>query len=110
MEVTNRIILRNLKARLKKLKSEWAKDLRSILWAYHMISKIRTGKTPYSMFYRTKSVILVEIGMPSFRTSNFHKDNNETGLRHNLDLLNEKKERADMRQEAYKHHVAKYYN
>ena len=34
VEVTDRIILRNLKVRLEKSKSEWVKDLPSILWAY----------------------------------------------------------------------------
>ena len=90
MEVTNRTILRNLKAKLKKSKSEWAKDLPSVLWAYYPTSKIPTGKTPYSMVYGTKSVKLVEIGMLSFGTLNFDKENNETELRLNLDLLDEK--------------------
>ncbi|GFZ00195.1 hypothetical protein Acr_13g0015940 [Actinidia rufa] len=47
--------------------------------------------------------------MPSFRTSNFDKENNEAELRLNLDLL-EKKERAEICQAAYKHQVSKYYN
>ncbi|GFY92470.1 hypothetical protein Acr_08g0008660 [Actinidia rufa] len=38
IEVTNRTILRNLKARLERSKSEWAEDLPSILWAYHTTS------------------------------------------------------------------------
>ena len=53
MEVTNRIILRNLKARLEKFKSEWADDLPSILWAYHTTSKIPIGEMSYSMVYGT---------------------------------------------------------
>ena len=62
------------------------------------------------MVYETKSVIQVEIGMPSFRISNFDKENNETKLRLNLDFLDKKRERAEVRQAAYKHQVAKYYN
>ena len=41
------------------------------------------------MVYETESVIPVEIGMPSFRTSNFDKKNNEIELRINLDLFND---------------------
>ena len=52
----------------------------------------------------------MKIGMPSFRTLNFDKENNEIELRLNLDLLDEKRERAEIRQAAYKHQVAKYYN
>ena len=61
VEITNRTILRNMKARLEKSKSEWAKDLPSILWAYHMTSKIPMGEMPYSLVYGKESVILVEI-------------------------------------------------
>ncbi|GFY89059.1 hypothetical protein Acr_06g0009990 [Actinidia rufa] len=110
VEVTNHTILRNLKARLERSKSEWAEDLPSILWAYHTTSQIPTGETPYSMVFGTESVIPVEIGMPSFRTSNFDKESNEAELRLNLDLLEERREKAELRQAAYKCQVAKYYN
>ncbi|GFY87521.1 hypothetical protein Acr_05g0011600 [Actinidia rufa] len=110
VEVTNRTILRNLKARLDRSKSEWAEDLPSILWAYHTTSRIPTSETPYSMVFGTESVIPVEIGMPSFRTSNFDEESNESELRLNLDLLEERREKADLRQAAYKCQVAKYYN
>ena len=62
------------------------------------------------MVYGTKSVILVEVGMPSFRTSYFDKENNKIDLRLNLDLLDEKREKAEVCQAAYKHQVTKYYN
>ncbi|GFY85492.1 hypothetical protein Acr_04g0002300 [Actinidia rufa] len=110
VEVTNRTILRNLKARLERSKSEWAEDLLSILWAYHTTSRIPTGETPYSMVFGTESVIPVEIGLPSFRTSNFDKESNEVELRLNLDLLEERREKAELCQAAYKCQVVKYYN
>ncbi|GFY91230.1 hypothetical protein Acr_07g0014260 [Actinidia rufa] len=110
VEVTNRTILRNLKARLERSKSEWAENLPNVLWAYHTTSRIPMGETPYSMVFGTESVIPVEIGMPSFRISNFDKESNETELRLNLDLLEEKRENAELRQMAYKCQVAKYYN
>ena len=73
--------------RLEKSKSEWAKDLPSILWVYHTTRRISTGKTSYSMVYGIESVIPVEIEMSSFWTSNFDKENNETELRINLQVL-----------------------
>ncbi|GFY91187.1 hypothetical protein Acr_07g0013830 [Actinidia rufa] len=57
-----------------------------------------------------ESVIPVEIAMSSFRTSNFDKEINEAKLRLNLDLFDERRERAEVRRAAYKHQVAKYYN
>ena len=44
VKVTNKMILRNLKARLKKSKSEWVKNLPIVLWAYP------TGEMPYSVY------------------------------------------------------------
>ena len=79
----------------------------SILWAYYTMSRIPTGETPYSMVYGTESVIHVKIGMPSFRTSNFNKENKKIELRFNLDLLDEKRERAEIRQAVYKHQITK---
>ncbi|GFZ18422.1 hypothetical protein Acr_27g0001610 [Actinidia rufa] len=110
VEITNRTILRNLKARLEWSKNEWAENLLSILWAYHTTSRIPTGETPYSMVFGTELVVPVEIGMPSFRISNFDKESNEAELRLNLDLLEEKRENAELRQMAYKCQVANYYN
>ncbi|GFZ01052.1 hypothetical protein Acr_14g0006870 [Actinidia rufa] len=110
VEVTNQKILRNLKARLDKSKDEWVEDLPSILWAYHPMSRIPTGETPFSMVYGSESVIPVELGMLSFKISNFDKENNETELRLNLDLLDEKRERAKLCQAACKLQIAKYYN
>ena len=103
MEVTNITILRKLKARLEKSKGKWAKDLSSILWTYHTTNRIPTGETVFSIVYVSESVIPMEIGMPSFRTSNFNNENNEAELRLNIDLLDKKRERAEMRQATYKH-------
>ncbi|GFS32016.1 hypothetical protein Acr_00g0020430 [Actinidia rufa] len=54
----------------------------------------------YSLVYGTELVIPVEIGVPSFRTLNFDKENNEAKLRLNLDLLDKKREQAKVRQAA----------
>ncbi|XP_057502690.1 uncharacterized protein LOC130786399 [Actinidia eriantha] len=94
VEVTNMKILRNLKAKLEKSKSKWEDDLPSVLWVYHTTSRIPTGETPYSLVYRTESVILVEIGVPNFKTMNFDKKTNEAELRLNLDLLTKRREQA----------------
>ena len=52
----------------------------------------------------------MEIGRPAFRGENFNEEANEVELRLNLDLLDEKKEHAQVCQAAYKHQVAKYFN
>ncbi|XP_057485849.1 uncharacterized protein LOC130772126 [Actinidia eriantha] len=57
-----------------------------------------------------ESFVPVKIGIPSFKTSSFDKESNEAELRLNLDLLDERRERAEVRQAFHKHQVAKYYN
>ncbi|GFZ03477.1 hypothetical protein Acr_16g0001010 [Actinidia rufa] len=83
-----------MKARLEKSKDEWVENLPSVLWAYHTMSRIPTSEMLYSLVYGTKLVILVKIGMPSFRTLNLVKENNKAELRLNLDLLAKKREQA----------------
>ena len=48
--------------------------------------------------------------MSNFKISNFDKENNKIELRLNLDLLDEKRERVELRQATYKYQVTKYYN
>ena len=67
-------------------------------------------ETPLSMVYGIESVISVEIEMSNFITSNFDKENNDAELRLNLDFLDERRERAEIRQVDYKHQIAMYYN
>lgn len=65
------------KKRLEGAKSKWIEELLNVLWAYQTTSRRPTGKTPLSMTYRTKAVILVEISMFSIKVSNFSSDSNE---------------------------------
>ena len=62
------------------------------------MSRLPIGETPFFMVYGMKSIIPVEIGMLIFRTSILTKENNEIELRLNLDLLDQKMERAEVRQ------------
>ena len=48
--------------------------------------------------------------MPSFKTINFSKKNNEVELKPNLNLLAVRRKRAEVHQATYKHQVTKYYN
>ena len=66
-------------------------DLTSMLWAYHTMRRIPTRETPYFLVYGTEAIMPVEIGMSTFRTTNFDKETNEIALRLNLNLFGEKK-------------------
>ena len=62
------------------------------------------------MTYGTEAVILVEVGEPSFRTTQFGPQTNDQGLALNLDLVEIKRDEAAMRIKANEAAVAQSYN
>ncbi|GJW37530.1 hypothetical protein Tco_0060450 [Tanacetum coccineum] len=68
------------------------------------------GETPFSLAYGTEAVIPVEIGIPTRRTIQGSDKENEEALRMNLNLLEERREIAAIREARRKQQVEKYYN
>nr|GEY09465.1 reverse transcriptase domain-containing protein [Tanacetum cinerariifolium] len=66
--------------------------------------------TPFSLTYGTEAVIPTEIEMPTYRTSAVDVVNNDEELRLNLDLLEERRERAAICEAKAKSKMMKYYN
>nr|GEX08077.1 reverse transcriptase domain-containing protein [Tanacetum cinerariifolium] len=66
--------------------------------------------TPFSLTYGTEAVIPTEIGMPTYRTAAVDVVSNDEELRLNLDLLEERRERAAICKAKAKSKVTKYYN
>ncbi|GKD06175.1 reverse transcriptase domain-containing protein [Tanacetum coccineum] len=110
VERANKSLLRGIKTRLEKGGSAWAEEVPNMLWAHRTMKKTSNGKTPFSLTYGTEAVIPAEIGMPTHRTSNVNEKTNDQELRLNLDLLDERREIAAIREARYKQQVEKYYN
>nr|GFC00429.1 reverse transcriptase domain-containing protein [Tanacetum cinerariifolium] len=72
--------------------------------------KARLDDTLFSLTYGTKAVILGEIGMPTLRTAKVDMVRNDEALEINLDLLEEKREHAVIREAKSKAKMEKYYN
>nr|XP_043615921.1 uncharacterized protein LOC122587823 [Erigeron canadensis] len=72
--------------------------------------KTSNGETPFSLTYGTEAVIPVEIGMPTYRTSACLTETNEEDLRMNLNLLEERRELAAIKEAKCKRQIEKYYN
>ncbi|GJZ97630.1 hypothetical protein Tco_0670083 [Tanacetum coccineum] len=68
------------------------------------------GDTPFSLTYGTEAVIPAEIGMPTYRSATVDTVHNDEELRLNLDLLEEKRERAAIYEAKFKMKMSKYYN
>ncbi|GJU03285.1 hypothetical protein Tco_1113623 [Tanacetum coccineum] len=72
--------------------------------------KSSNGDTPFSLTYGTEAVIPAKIGMPTFRTAELDIAENDEALEINLDLIEEKREQAAIREAKSKRQMEKYYN
>ncbi|CAN1325501.1 Transposon Tf2-6 polyprotein [Linum perenne] len=109
-EAINKLILQGLKKRVDEAKGKWVDELPNILWAHRTSYKTATDETPYTLVYGTEAVLPVEVNLPSLRIQHFNHDYNDTGLHHNLDLIEERREDAAIRLVAEKEQLARRYN
>ncbi|GJW05982.1 hypothetical protein Tco_1568405 [Tanacetum coccineum] len=66
--------------------------------------------TPFSLTYGMEAVIPVKIGMPTLRTSEVNLKESKEALEINLDLLEERREQAAIREAKSKAKIERYYN
>nr|GFC78951.1 reverse transcriptase domain-containing protein [Tanacetum cinerariifolium] len=85
-------------------------ELPDVLWAHRTMIKSSNEDTPFSLTYETEAVIPAEIDMPTLRTVEVDLVQNDEALRINLDLLEEKREQATIREAKSKTKMEKYYN
>ncbi|KAK1406979.1 hypothetical protein QVD17_38589 [Tagetes erecta] len=108
VERANRSLVEGIKTRLGREKGSWAEELPHVLWAHRTMHKTSHGETPFSLVYGTEAMIPVEIGSKTPRT--IPAEDAETDLRTNLNLLEERREIAAIREASYKKIMEKYYN
>ena len=102
--------MQGLKARLGKAKGQWVEELPNVLWAYRTTARTGNGCTPFSLVYGSEAVLPPEIGLPTYRISNYDPTTNDANLSLNLDLLEERRELASLRNARYKTFIERYYN
>ncbi|MCH81668.1 hypothetical protein A2U01_0002459, partial [Trifolium medium] len=106
-EAANRVILRGLKRRLGEAKKKWIEELHSVLWSYRTTPHSTTGETPFRLTYGIEAVIPVETGASSHRTEAPVDDElNSEMLREELDLLEELRDGAALREALIKQKIA----
>ncbi|KAL5555292.1 hypothetical protein UlMin_037528 [Ulmus minor] len=106
VEAVNKTIKNNLERKLNGAKGAWVDELPRVLWAYRTTCRTSTNETPFSMTYGTEAVVPTEIGEPSFRVEQFDPESNVEGLSLNLDLLEIKRDNAQIRMVANQKAVA----
>ncbi|GJS01663.1 reverse transcriptase domain-containing protein [Tanacetum coccineum] len=110
VERANRSLGEGIKARLGKDNKNWLEEISHVLWAHRTMIKSSNGDTPFSLTYGTEAVIPAEIGMPTFRTAEVDVAKNDEALEINLELLEERREQAAIREAKSKRQMEKYYN
>ncbi|GJX78996.1 reverse transcriptase domain-containing protein [Tanacetum coccineum] len=110
VERANRSLGKGIKAHLGKGNTDWLEELPYVLWSHRTMIKSSNGDTLFSLTYRIEAVIPAEIGMPTYRTVVVDVVHNDEELRLNLDLLEERRERAAIRKAKAKSNMTKYYN
>ncbi|XP_074323003.1 uncharacterized protein LOC141659957 [Apium graveolens] len=109
VEVTNRTILQSLEKRLEESKKTWPDELPKVLWSYRTTPRTGTNETPFKLAYGTEARIPIETGSPSHRVINFDEISNIEGLKTNLVLLDEVRDKAVKRMEGYKEKTKLYF-
>nr|GEV30126.1 reverse transcriptase domain-containing protein [Tanacetum cinerariifolium] len=110
VERANRSLGEGIKSRLGEGNKNWVEELPHVFWDHRTMIKSNHGDTPFSLTYGTETVIPTEIGMPTYRTAAVDVVNNDEELRLNLDLLEERRERATICEAKAKSKMTKYYN
>nr|GEU89245.1 reverse transcriptase domain-containing protein [Tanacetum cinerariifolium] len=72
--------------------------------------KIKQRRYPFSLTYEAEAVIPAKIGMPTLRIAKVDLVGNNEALEINLDLLEERREEAGIREAKSKAKIKKYYN
>nr|KYP72966.1 Pro-Pol polyprotein [Cajanus cajan] len=109
-EAANKVILSHPKKRLGTAKGAWAEELPEVLWAYRCTPQSTTRETPFRLTYGVDAMIPVEIGEPSFRRQHFHEEANDDSCRAELDVLDERREKARVVAEACKQRMSRCFN
>nr|GEV66209.1 hypothetical protein [Tanacetum cinerariifolium] len=86
------------------------KEVPHVLWAHRTMIKISNEDTPFSLTYGTEAVIPIEILTPSLRCTEVNRGEKDEELLLNLEILEERREKAMVREAKSKAKMEKYYN
>ena len=106
-ESTNKTMVNMLKKRLEGSQGNWAEELHGVLWAYRTTPKTATQETPNALVYGAEAIIPTEMHVKTTISGTTSQEENHELMSLSLDLLDEKREAARLRNRAYQQEVAK---
>lgn len=81
-----------------------------MLWSYRTTSRTPTGETPFSLTYGFEVVFPIECGISSARYMCLDENTNWQLLNHNLNTIDELRDKAHLRTTVYQKKVAQHNN
>nr|XP_009758939.1 PREDICTED: uncharacterized protein LOC104211561 [Nicotiana sylvestris] len=96
-ELTNKVIIQNLKKRMEVAKGKWPEELPGVLWAYRTTAKSSTRETPFSLVYGAEALIQVNVVEPTLRYFRADEETNNQTLLVKLELLDERRDLAHIK-------------
>ncbi|PON77224.1 hypothetical protein PanWU01x14_028430 [Parasponia andersonii] len=95
---------------MEEHKGVWPDVLPEVLWTYRTTQRTTTGESLLSLAYGNEAMVPVEIGVSSLRRSTYEQDQNNTLMRIELDLLEERREQSQLQIASYQQRTTRYYN
>ena len=109
-EIVNKVIVNGFKKRLDDAKGRWVEELPHVPWTYQTMPRRSIGETPFSMTYGAETVIPLETGFPTLKTSSFSPSSNNGLQERSLDLIEERRESAIVQLAYYQHKLKQGYD
>ncbi|XP_075478914.1 uncharacterized protein LOC142519769 [Primulina tabacum] len=104
-----KFLWKNVLCRCKANEKTGWKNYPVFSWHTELLLRAPTQETPFNLVYGSEAVLPVEIGQTSSRIESY-PENNDQSRAMELDLVEEKRDRALIRMEAYRGRVMKSYN
>jgi hypothetical protein len=99
-----------MRTKLGEKKGAWPELLPEVLWAYRTSYKAATGETPFSLAFGAEAVVPVEMNVATHRIETFDPNENEEQLCLNRDLLEERREQANLRNAEHKNQLKRKFD
>ncbi|GJV24050.1 reverse transcriptase domain-containing protein [Tanacetum coccineum] len=110
VKVTNRDIVKGMEQSLGRTHQDWVDELPQVLWIHRTTLKSNNKETPFSLVYGLKAIVPIEISVETKRIKEFKARHNEKKRREDLNILEERREIASIREAYFKQKLERYYN
>lgn len=110
VEATNKTLIKILKKKVDENPKVWAEKIPEVLWAYRTTIKTTNGYTPFNLVFGLEAVAPCELVWPSARIVGYDEEINEEKLSRNLDVMENIREKAKMKEQPTKEDQSKGYS